>query len=206
MVHVSEVGSLCDIQIRGKFPLFSEINFDKLLQEAGYERRVDTNNNDQPYYVKDEIIIFNDFVQNTITLKLRNIISFQPQYDEFVALLVRLGYKPESAAVMGGHFRTFVTDMNTPIFLDKLLNEKAKTLLSTKLDITPNILTVTLVNSDPTIEDLQIRLEPLNSSPNDSMYIDVIYRTAKHDNFNEFINKFDADFIKELVNTISGAK
>jgi len=212
LVTVPEVGSSCDIQIRGKYPLFSEINFHQILTDSGYERKLDTKNDNQPYYLKDDTVIFSNFAQNLINLKLRNTISIQTKYDEFTTLLAKLGFKSESVSVMGGHFRTFVTDIGAPqIFLDKLLNEKVKTALSKKLQITPTFLSVVIANTviantDTADMDIQIRIEPLNSSPLDSLHLEVIFRTTKHDVFNDFVNRFGADFIKDIINTIGEAK
>lgn len=207
MVTVSEVGSSCDIQIRGKYPLFSELNFHQILSDSGYERKLDTKNDNQPFYLKEDIVIFSNFAQNLITLRLRNTISIQTNYDEFTTLLAKLGFKSESVSVMGGHFKTFVTDIGTPqIFLDKLLNEKVKTALSKKLQITPTFLSVVIANTDTADMDIQIRIEPLNSSPLDTLYLELIFRTTKHDVFNDFVNRFGADFIKDIIDTIGEAK
>lgn len=190
MVTVPEIGSVCNIQIRGKYPLFSQTDFDQILSDSGFERKADTQNNNHPYYQKEEIIIFNNFPQNTIVVKLNNTISIQTKYSEFSTLLAKLGFKPESISVLSGHFTTFVTDIGNPQqFLDKLLNEKSKTMLSEKLKIIPTFLSVVIANIDSTEKDLQIRLEPLNSSPQDSLYVDIIFRTVKYDVFNDFISK-----------------
>ena len=77
MVTISEIGSSCDVAIQGKFPLFSEIHFDNTLTTEQYERQIDTQNNNQVYYRKDDIIIFTDFPRNLITLRLYNIISIK---------------------------------------------------------------------------------------------------------------------------------
>ena len=207
MVTVSEIGSSCDVVIRGKYPLFSETHFDKILSDSGYERKIDTKNNNQTYYQKEDIIIFNNFPQNTIALRLSNVISIQSKYSEFSSLLAKLGFKPESISTLGGHFKTFVTDIGNPqLFLDKLFDEKAKTTLSEKLKIIPTFLSVVIANTDSAEMDLQIRLEPLNSSPKDSLYVDIVFRTVKYDVFNDFISKFGADFINGIIRSIDEVK
>ena len=105
---------------------------------------------------------------------------------------------------MGGNFKTFVTDTGNPqLFLNKFFNEKAQTVLSKQLQIKPSILSIVVANSDATDVDLQIRVEPLNSSPLDSLYVEFIFRTTKYDVFSQFISNFGADFIKELIGNIS---
>lgn len=203
MVTVSEIGSTCDIQIRGKYPLFSETHFDQILSDSSYERKIDTQNNNQPFYQKEEIIIFTNFSQNTITLRLRNVISLQPKYAEFSTLLAKLGFKPESVSVLGGQFKTFVTDIGLPqVFLNKILNNNVKSTLTEKLQLTLGILSVVVANTDSAEIDLQIRIEPLNSSPQDSLYVEVIFRTVDYNAFNDFIGKFGADFISEIISSI----
>ena len=92
MVKVSEIGALCDIMIQGKYPLFTETHFDQILTKDNYERQMDTKNNNQIYYRKDDIIIFTNFPQNTITLRLFNTISLQTKYSEFSTLLAKLSF------------------------------------------------------------------------------------------------------------------
>jgi len=207
MVIVSEVGSLCNIQIRGKYPLFSASDFDQILSKVGFERKIDTQNNNYPYYQKGESIIFNNPTQHTIILKLSNTISIQTKYLEFSTVLAKLRFKPESIAMLGGQFTTFVTNVgNTQSFLDKFLNQNAQTALSDKLKINPTVLSIVIANKAITDVDLQLRLEPLNSSPEDSLYVDMVFRTTNYENFNEFISKFDANFIREIIDSISEVK
>jgi len=104
---------------------------------------------------------------------------------------------------MGGHFKTFVTDVNPQTFLSKFFNQKAQTVLADKLQIKPSVLSLVVANSDVTDVDMQVRLEPLSSSPKDSLYVEFIFRTTKYDAFNEFIGKFGADFISEIINSIN---
>lgn len=207
MVNVSEIGSHCDIIIQGKYPLFSQTHFDQTLTKDNYERQIDTQNNNQTYYRKDDIIIFTNFPQNTITLRLFNTISLQTKYNEFSTLLAKLSFKPEAILMMGGNFKTFITDNGNPqLFLNKFLNGKAQTVLSKQLQITPSILSIVIANSDATDVDLQVRIEPLNSSPLDSLYVEFIFRTTKYDVFSEFIGKFGADFIRELIENMNEIK
>lgn len=203
MVIVSEVGSSCDIGIQGKYPLFTETSFDEILIKDNYERQIDTQNNNQVYYRKGDIIIFTNFQQNTITLRLFNTISLQTKYKEFSILLAKLGFKPEHISVMGGNFKTFVTNAGTPqVLLNKFFNEKTQTKIAEQLRIKPSILSIVIANSDPSEVDLQVRVEPLNSSPLDSLYVELIFRTTKYDVFNEFISKFGAEFIKDFIENI----
>jgi hypothetical protein len=180
MVNVSEIGSLCDITIQGKYPLFTETHFDQILIKDNYERQIDTQNNNQTYYRKGDVIIFTNFQQNTITLRLFNTISLQTKYGEFSTLLAKLSFKPEHISIMGGNFKTFVTGIGTPqVLLNKFFNEKAQTKLSDKLRIKASILSVVVANADASDVDLQVRIEPLNSSPLDSLYVEFIFRTIK---------------------------
>lgn len=204
MANVSEIGSICDIIIQGKFPLFSQIQYDETLKNAEYEIKVDTQNNNQIYYQKGDIIIFSNFMQNTITFRVFNTISIQTKYDEFKQLLAKLNFKPESVAVMGGEFKTFVTNNGSPHeFLNKFLNEKAKSAFGKQLNINPNILSIVVANSPVKDVDMQIRLEPLQSSPLDSLFVSVLFRTTNYNEFNEFILKFGADFIGEMLDSIN---
>ena len=203
MINVSEVGSSCDIQIQGKYPLFSETQFNKIMMDDQYERKIDAQNNNQPYYQKEDIIIFSTFKQNIITLRLTNTISIEKKYSEFSSLLAKLSFKPEHIALLGGHFRTFITgEINPQSFLDNVMNPKLKTTLADKLDIQPGIISVVLANTDVKDVDMQIRLEPLASNPKESLYVEFIFRTTNYHAFNEFISKFGADFIKEIVTSI----
>lgn len=203
MVNISEIGASCDIGIQGKYPLFSEAHFDKTLLDDGFKRQIDTKNNNQVYYRKEDIIIFTNFQQNSITLRMINTISIQTKYNEFSTLLAKLSFKPEGIALMGGAFKTFVTDVNPQTFLSKFFNQKAQTVLADKLQIRPSVLSLVIANSDVTDVDMQVRLEPLNSSPKDSLYVEFIFRTTRYEAFNEFIGKFGADFISEIINSIN---
>ncbi len=204
MVNVSEVGASCDIAIQGKYPLFSETQFNQLMLDGNYERKIDTQNNNQTYYQKEDTIIFNNSKQNTITLRLRNTISLQTKYSDFSQLLANLSFKPENIAVLGGNFKTFVTDNGNPqLFLNHILNPNVQSSLADKLNIKPGILSVVVANTDVSEVDMQIRMEPLATSPTESLYIEFIFRTVKYDAFNDFISKFGADFIKEVLQTIS---
>ncbi len=204
MVNVSEIGSTCDIGIQGKFPLFSEAQFDKTLSDDSFERLIDTANNNQVYYRKGDVIVFTNFQQNSITLRMLNTISIKTKYNEFTTLLAKLSFKPEHVALMGGSFKTFVTDgINPEIFLGKFFNQKAKAVLSDKLQIKPTFLSLVVANSDVTDVDMQVRVEPLNSSPKDSLYLEFVFKTTKYEVFNEFIGKFGADFISEIINSIN---
>lgn len=207
MVNVSEIGSKCDIAIQGKYPLFSEALFDKILSDDNYERQIDTKNKDQVYYRKGDIIIFTNFQLNTITLRMFNTISIQTKYNEFSTLLAKLSFKPEHIALMAGRFQTFVTDSGDPqLFLSKLFNEQAKTMLSEKLQIKASVLSVVIANSDAQDVDMQMRLEPLGSSPKDSLFVEFTFRTTKYDVFNDFVSKFGADFISKIINSINELK
>jgi len=204
MVNVSEIGSTCDIGIQGKYPLFSEAHFDKTLSDNDFKRQIDTQNNNQAYYQKGDVIIFTNFQQNTITLRMVNTISIQTNYKEFTTILAKLSFKPEAIALMGGDFKTFVTDgVNPQTFLSKFFNQKAQTVFADKLQIKPSVLSLVVANADVTDVDMQIRLEPLNSSPKDSLYVQFIFRTTKYEVFNEFIAKFGADFISDIINSIN---
>lgn len=206
MVNVSEIGSTCDISIQGKYPLFSETQFNQLMLDGNYEKKIDVQNNNQIYYEKEETIIFNIAKQNTITLRLRNTISLQTKYSDFSQLLAKLSFKPENISVLGGQFKTFVTGNGDPqLFLNHILNPKVKSALTDKLNIKPGILSVVVANTDIAEIDMQIRMEPLATSPKESLYIEFVFRTIKYEAFNEFISKFGADFIKEVIHTISEA-
>jgi len=206
MVNVSEVGASCDIGIQGKYPLFSETQFNQLMLDADYKKQIDEQNNNQVYFRKEDTIIFNNVKQNTITLRLLNTISLQPKYSDFSQLLAKLSFKPENISVLGGNFKTFVTGNGDPqLFLNNILNPKVKSSLADKLNIKPGIISVVIANTDVTEVDMQIRMEPLSSSPKESLYIEFIFRTVKYDAFNDFIGKFGADFIKEVLTTIGEA-
>lgn len=207
MVNVSEIGSSSDIVIQGKYPLFSQTHFDQTLIDSAYERQIDTANNNQTYYRKGDVIIFTNFPQNIITLRLFNTISLQTNYNEFIKLIAKLSFKPEHVAIMGGNFKTFVTDNGNPqLFLNKFFNEKAQTVLAQQLKITPSILSIVVANSNATDVDMQVRMEPLNSSPLDSLYLEFIFRTTKYEAFNDFISKFGAEFIQEFIENINRIK
>ncbi len=207
MVNVSEIGSNCDIAIQGKYPLFSQTHFDQTLTKDNYERQIDTQNNNQTFYRKDDVIIFTNFPQNTITLRLFNTISLQTKYNEFSILLAKLSFKPDSISIMGGNFKTFVTGNGNPqLFLNKFLSEKAQNVLTDQLQIKPTILSLVIANSDVKDVDMQIRMEPLNSSPLDSLYLEFIFRTTKYSVFNEFISKFGADFISGIIEKMNELK
>lgn len=207
MVNVSEIGSQCDIVIQGKYPLFSQTHFDQTLINDEFERQIDTKNNNQVYYQKGDVIIFSNFQTNTITLRLFNTISIQTKYNEFSVLLAKLSFKPEAIAIMGGNFTTFVTGNGSPqTFLNKFFNEKSKPVLSEHLNITPTILSLVVANSNVKDVDMQVRMEPLNSSPQDSLYLEFVFRTTTYDAFNDFISKFGAEFIQEFVEKINGIK
>jgi len=206
MVNVSEVGSSCDISIQGKYPLFSQTQFNTIMIDDKYEKKVDVQNNNQIYYQKEDIIIFSNFKQNTITLKLSNTISIETKYSEFSKLLAKLSFKPEHIALLGGHFKTFVTDGGDPqLFLNNILNPKIKTTLADKLNIKPGILSVVIANTDIKEVDMQIRMEPLATNPKESLYIEFVFRTVNYGAFNTFIGKFGADFIKDVIHSISEA-
>jgi len=207
VVTVSEIGSSCDIIIQGKYPLFSEIHFDKILATDKYERQIDTKNNNQVYYRKGDVIIFTDFPKNQITLRLFNTISLQTKYGEFSTLLAKLSFKPEHIAMLGGSFQTFVTGYGDPkIFLNKFFNEKSRSVMAEQLHITPSILSLVIANSDVQDVDMQVRIEPLNSSPKDSLFLEFIFKTTKYDVFNDFISKFGADFIRVTLDSINEIK
>jgi len=207
MVSVSEIGASCDIIIQGKYPLFSEIHFDKILSTDKYDRQIDTQNNNQVYYRKEDVIIFTDFPKNQITLKLFNTISLQTKYTEFSTLLAKLSFKPEHIALLGGSFQTFVTGYGDPkIFLNKFFSEKSQSVMSDQLKITPSILSLVIANSNVQDVDMQIRIEPLNSSPKDSLFVEFIFRTTKYEVFNDFISKFGADFIRDTLDKINEIK
>jgi|GEM_PF-6093309 len=204
MLNVSEIGSTSDISIQGKYPLFSETHFDQTLINAKYERLIDTQNNNQVYYRKEDVIIYTDFPQNTITLRLFNTISIEKKYNEFSKLLAQLSFKPEHVSIMGGYFRTFITGNGDSLsFLNKFFNEKAKTVISQQLTMTPSISSITIANSDVPDVDMRVRMEPLNSSPKDSLYMEFIFRTANYQVFNDFIGKFGAQFIQEFILSIN---
>lgn len=206
MVSISEIGASCDIGIQGKYPLFSEAHFDKTLSEGDFKREIDTQNKNQVYYRKGDVIIFTNFQQNLITLRMIHTISIQKKYNEFSTLLAKLSFKPEGIALMGGNFKTFVTDVDTQTFLSKFFNQNAQTILADKLQIKPSVFSLVVANSDVTNVDLQVRLEPLNSSPKDSLYVEFTFRTTKYDAFNEFVGKFGADFISDIINSINELK
>lgn len=204
MINVSEVGASCDIVIQGKYPLFSETQFNSIMITDEYERKIDAQNNNQVYFQKEDIIIFSNFKQNTITLRLSNTISIQTKYDKFSKLLAKLSFKPENISVLGGHFKTFVTGLDDPqLFLNNILNPKIKSTLADKLNIKPGILSVVIANTDVTEVDMQIRMEPLASNPKESLYIEFVFRTVKYGAFDAFIGKFGADFIKDVIRSIS---
>jgi len=60
-------------------------------------------------------------------------------------------------------------------------------------------------NTDVTQVDMQIRIEPLATNPKESLFMEFVFRTVKYEAFDEFIGKFGADFIKEIITTISEA-
>jgi len=207
MLNVPEIGSRCDVVIQGKYPLFSEAHFDKILTDDKYERQIDTQNNNQTYYRKDDIIIFTDFPRNTITFRLFNTISIQTKYAEFTKLLAKLSFKSEHILTLGGNFYTFVTGNGNPqIFLNKFFDKQARSVLSTQLKIQPSIFSIVFSNPNVPDVDIQVRLEPLASSPQDSLYVEFAFRTTKYDIFNEFISKFGADFIQDTIKSINDIK
>lgn len=203
MVIVSEVGGQCDISMQGKFPLFSQTQYDQTLKDAGFEIKVDTQNNNQVFYQKGDVIVFANFNQYSITLRMFNTISIQTKYSEFATLLAKLNFKPESMAVMVGDFKTFVTDVGNPHdFLNKFLNEKTKSSFGEQLQIDPSVLSIVLANSSVQDSDMQVRLEPLHSSPQDTLFISILFRTTNYTNFNNFVLKFGADFIRDMIENI----
>jgi hypothetical protein len=136
---------------------------------------------------------------------LFNTISIENKYNEFTRLLAQLSFKPEHVSIMGGYFRTFITGNGNPqLFLNKFFNEKAKVVVSQQLTMNPSILSITVANSDVPDVDMQVRMEPLNSSPKDSLYMEFIFRTANYQVFNDFVSKFGAEFIQEFILSVNG--
>lgn len=204
MISVSEVGSSCDIRIQGKYPLFSETQFDNIMVNAGYVKKVDVQNNNQGYYQKEDIIIFSMPKQNIITLRLLNTISIQTKYSAFTDLLAQLSFKPEHIALLGGNFKTFVIGNGNPqLLLNHILNPKVESTLANKLDIKPGIISVVIANTEVKEVDLQIRMEPLASNPLESLYMEFVFRTVSYNAFNEFVGKFGVDFIKDVIHGVS---
>ena len=85
------------------------------------------------------------------------------------------------------------------------MNPKIKSALADILNIKPGILSVVIANTDVKEVDMQIRMEPLASNPKESLYMEFIFRTVNYDAFNTFIGKFGADFIKDVIHSISEA-
>jgi len=200
MVKVLEIGSMCTVQLIAKYPLFTEQRFHETLLELGYENGIDTTNNDQPFYKKDDIIIFTDYKQLRLVLKLRNVVTIQQKYNEFITLLAKLGFQKDALTGMSVDLNTNITDINDPlIFATKLLKETKSVKIGEYLNIAPSILSIVLANTDATNTDIQIRLEPLTSSPKDTLYCNIKFGTKNYDVFDKFMSNLNTKFISDLI-------
>lgn len=204
MIKVLDVGSTTIISFQTKYPTFSALEFDKILIDLQYQTKIvnnppGTNPPQSKVYSKEDIVINFDHLNNILTFTLFNTINLTEIYEGITNIMAKLKIDHDAIHLMGLKCTTRAHDVGNPeLKLSGLLNSDAVEKFSQTLGFSPGVGSLVLVNKNPVDEDLQIRIEPLASNPTESFYVDIVYKTSKHDKFNDYISQFGVKKIEEI--------
>lgn len=210
MVSVLGVGSSVIISFQTKFPTFSVVEFASTLEELEYaqaQQQIDLKTGKPTsvlIYRKQDIQVDADLAKNILNFRILNTIKIDEVYDEITKTLVKLHVEPKSINLMGIDCKTRAHEVGNPEHnLTALIDKNVISQLSKTLDFDPGIVSIVLANKNPQDEDLQIRIEPLNTNPTESYFVHLNYKTQSHEKFNAFISKFGPSLIEDLVEVLN---
>jgi len=209
MVRTSEIGSTTIISFQTKYPTFSGADFDRTMTTLGFQRGTTQVSKagaqaQQIIYTKENMVVDNDIQTNILNFRLFNTVNISRVYDDIKQALLKLKIDPNSIHLMGLVCLTMAHDIENPEnILTTLISSEAKTRIATSLEFEPAVYSLILVNKTPQQEDLQIRIEPLASNPNESFFIQINYKTTSHDKFDNFISKFGESTIRDIAFSMS---
>ena len=208
MVKTSEIGSNVIISFQTKYPTFSYADWDKVMTELGFQRVTNTTTpkGGQPQqivFTKENISVDVDWQNSILNFRFFNRINVMKVHDTIQKILLSLKIDPSSINVMGLTCTTMAHDVGIPTDnLTSLISNEAKSRIAKILLSEPTVNSIVFMNKSAEEEDLQIRIEPLFSNPQESFYININYRTKVHEKFDNFIGTFGEDTIKEIALSI----
>jgi len=207
MVKVPDIGSTCVISFQTKYPTFSPADFDNVMNELGFKRNVSPTTQQgavpQISYSKENMVVAGNLQTYTLNFQCFNTINISNVYDEIKQALAKLKIAPNSVHLMGLRCTTMAHDVGNPEEnIGSIMTKDAKEKISKSIGFDPSLFSFVLVNKNPEIEDLQIRIEPLLSNPKGSYFIEINYRTSSHSEFDSFIGKFGSDMISNIAKAV----
>ena len=208
MVRTSEVGSTTIVSFQTKYPTFSPVDLEKTMAQFEFQRGAVPmtqagGQTEQIFYSKDNTTIDVDWQNQILNFRFFNKINIVSVQDIINKILLQLKIDPSSISLMGVDCRTMAHDIGIPSDnLTSLISKESKSRLAKIYSGEPAVFSVVLMNKNPQEEDLQIRIEPLLSNPQESFFIHLNYRTKIHEKFDAFIVKFGENLIKDIAESV----
>lgn len=178
------------------------------MTELGFQRNISQNpavpgSTSQYFYTKENITVHEVSAVQTVHFQYLNILNISKPYGEVADILSRLKISPNSTNLMTLDCQTMAHDVGDPQSnLTSLISSHSKKRIERCFNTRPSIFSIVLRSQSSRDEDLQIKIEPLASSPTDSFFIYLAYKTRLHDRFDAFIKDFNEDKIKEIAESV----
>ena len=205
------------LTLRTKYRTFTPDQFTAVFYEKGYTNtQVVANVSDNPvappvptvmFSKGDLLILFNDS-ENLIKFHAVNKTDVNELFEgEIKQVLISLNYRPPAVATMKLEMTAVVSGMGSPkkaltSLLDNQFASKIKKMHSMD-DMTAA--SIKMVQSDTAhTESLTTTLEPLNTDPEKSYFVNIEYVTNDNDKFTNFVRGVGASMIERVVRGVEG--
>jgi len=214
-VNVNQVGSTVSLLFRSKYPTFTPDHFNKAFKDKGYtatqgQAIVSNNPNAKPiptvYYSKENLVVMFNPVENLLVFQIINTLNINDIYEKDIKpILISLNFVEDSVSMRGLECITQISDNgNTMDTLTKLINQNFVGSIKKTLGLDHLISnSIKLSTSYPfTSEGTQLTIEPLANDPEHSYFFQILFRTEEMSKFNDMVDKFGENLIKEIIEQV----
>ena len=199
---------------QSQYQTFTPAQFVKTFQEHGFiQTKGNANVSANPMappvptniFSKDDLVVLYNPNENLIMFQIINTLDFNEIYDNTIQkILVSLNYNPSSVGMLGLDCVTQIHEVKSPHnSLTSLVNPKfVEGLNGPETTNGFHVTSLRMTSQGSGEESLSVTFEPLQTNPDASYQLVVVYRSKQNDKFNEFIKLFSTKMIEDLVGEI----
>ncbi|MGI0056969.1 MAG: hypothetical protein ACREAK_06295 [Nitrosarchaeum sp.] len=214
-MSIQNVGSNVNLLFQSKSLTFTPDQFNKIFQELGFTAtqgpaNISQNPNALPvkavFFSKNNLMVFYNPVESLVMFQVINTLNFVEIYEKNIKpILSSLNFVPEIVSMMGLECNTQIISDKSPILsLTSLLKKEFVDGMNTKIGVDNlKAFTIRLIGGEENIESINIAIEPLATAKDKVYHFSMIYRTLDNSKFNQFVNRFGEEMIKEIVKEAS---
>jgi len=208
MNMASAIGSQVKLVFRTKFPTFTPDQFNKALRDKKYTMvpaQIPNPQNPQASitvqtFSKENMNIYLA-PNNQIVFQILNTRNLHEIYQEVEGILVSLNvYSPAILDIIFNSTTNFEAKVEPQKRLTSLVEARFLQGIEKNFGVKLGVFSIRLATTFPLArEGIQVILEPMGTSPKNEYYLNITYRTANMEKFNQFVRKFGNEMIRETI-------